>query len=63
VAHPRVGGQLDRRFFISLTEGIVIVVVIAAMRSLVLEKPLKVGSRSTRSTGHRHRPGRRRLGM
>ena len=36
----RVGGQLDRRFFISLAEGIIIVVVIAAVLITVLEKPL-----------------------
>src|SRR3954464_12885426 len=40
----RVAGQLDRRFFISLTEGIVVVVVIAAILITVLEKPLKVES-------------------
>ena len=40
----RVAGQLDRRFFISLTEGIVIVVVIAAILITVLEKPLKIES-------------------
>ena len=35
----RVSGQLDRRFFISLTEGIVIIVAIAAILITVLEKP------------------------
>src|SRR4249919_1207209 len=40
----RVAGQLDRRFFISLTEGIVVVVAIAAILITVLEKPLKVES-------------------
>ena len=40
----RVAGQLDRRFFISLTEGIVVVVAIAAILITVLEKPLKAES-------------------
>src|SRR6185369_3864047 len=40
----RVAGQLDRRFFISLTEGIVVVVAIAAIMITVLEKPFKVES-------------------
>src|SRR5687767_13111316 len=35
----RVGGQLDRRFFISLTEGIVIIVAVAAVLITILEKP------------------------
>ena len=35
----RVGGQLDRRFFISLTEGIIIIVAVAAILITVLEKP------------------------
>jgi len=40
----RVAGQLDRRFFISLTEGIVVVVAIAAIMITVLEKPFKAES-------------------
>ena len=36
----RVGGQLDRRFFISLAEGVLILVVIGAVLITVLEKPL-----------------------
>src|SRR6187200_3665617 len=40
----RVAGQLDRRFFISLTEGIVVVVAIAAILITVLEKPFKAES-------------------
>jgi len=40
----RVTGQLDRRFFIALTEGIVIVVAIAALLITVLEKPVTLES-------------------
>ena len=40
----RVTGQLDRRFFLSLTEGIVVVVAIAALLITVLEKPLTIES-------------------
>ena len=40
----RVGGQLDRRFFLSLIEGIVAVVLIAAILITFLEKPLRVES-------------------
>src|SRR6187200_3368511 len=40
----RVAGQLDRRFFISLSEGIVVVVAIAAILITVLEKPFKAES-------------------
>jgi voltage-gated potassium channel len=36
----RVGGQLDRRFFLSLTEGIVVFVAITAVAITLLEKPL-----------------------
>ena len=35
----RVGGQLDRRFFLTLAEGIVIFVAIAAVSITLLEKP------------------------
>ena len=35
----RVGGQLDRRFFLSLVEGIVVFVVITAVAITLLEKP------------------------
>ena len=35
----RVGGQLDRRFFISLGEGIIAIVAIAAVLITLLEKP------------------------
>ncbi len=40
----RVAGQLDRRFFISLTEGVLGVVLIAAVLITLLEKPLKAES-------------------
>jgi voltage-gated potassium channel len=40
----RVAGQLDRRFFIILTEGIVAFVAIAAILITVLEKPLTIES-------------------
>ncbi len=36
----RVGGQLDRRFFISLGEGILVIVAICALLITVLEKPM-----------------------
>ncbi len=35
----RVGGQLDRRFFLTLAEGIVVTVIIAAVIITLLEKP------------------------
>jgi hypothetical protein len=47
----RVSGQLDRRFFLSLAQGIVVLVAIAAVLITLLEKPLTFGSLSTRSTG------------
>src|SRR3954469_2538750 len=40
----RVAGQLDRRFFITLTEGILAFVAIAAVLITLLEKPLTVES-------------------
>ena len=40
----RVGGQLDRRFFISLGEGIIVFVAIAALAITILEKPLTLES-------------------
>ena len=40
----RVGGQLDRRFFLSLAEGIVVFVAIAAVFITLLEKPLDLES-------------------
>jgi voltage-gated potassium channel len=40
----RVGGQLDRRFFLSLTEGIVVFVAITAVAITLLEKPLTLES-------------------
>jgi voltage-gated potassium channel len=40
----RVSGQLDRRFFISLAEGIIIVVAIASLLITLLEKPLRFES-------------------
>ena len=40
----RVTGQLDRRFFLTLTEGIVAVVAIAALLITVLEKPVTLES-------------------
>ncbi|MFL5674915.1 MAG: potassium channel family protein [Chloroflexota bacterium] len=40
----RVTGQLDRRFFITLTEGILAFVAIAAVLITLLEKPLTVES-------------------
>jgi len=36
----RVGGQLDRRFFLSVVEGILVLVVIGTVLVTVLEKPL-----------------------
>ena len=47
----RVGGQLDRRFFITLVEGILAVVAIAAVLITLLEKKLSSNRSSTRSTG------------
>ena len=35
----RIGGQLDRRFFLALAEGIVATVIIAAIIITLLEKP------------------------
>ena len=40
----RVTGQLDRRFFLSLAEGILILVAIAAVLITLLEKPVTFGS-------------------
>ena len=40
----RVTGQLDRRFFLSLAEGILITVAIAAVLITLLEKSLTFGS-------------------
>ncbi len=40
----RLGGQLDRRFFLSLAEGIVVFVVIAAILVTALEKPWTIES-------------------
>ena len=40
----RVGGQLDRRFFLTLAEGILGFVVLAAILITLLEKPLTVES-------------------
>jgi voltage-gated potassium channel len=40
----RIGGQVDRRFFLSLVEGIVGVVLIAAILVTLLEKPWTIGS-------------------
>ena len=40
----RLGGQLDRRFFLSLAEGIVAFVAIAALLITLLEKPWTLGS-------------------
>ena len=40
----RVSGQLDRRFFITLTEGILAFVAIAAVLITVLEKPITLES-------------------
>jgi voltage-gated potassium channel len=40
----RVAGQLDRRFFLSLAEGILVVVLIGAVLITILEKPLNLGS-------------------
>ena len=40
VAHPgAIGGQLDRRFFLTLAEGIVGFVAIAAILITLVEKP------------------------
>ena len=39
----RVGGQLDRRFFLSLVEGILAVVAIGAVLITLIEKPLTIG--------------------
>src|SRR5687768_12084050 len=38
----RVGGQLERRFFLSLAQGILGVVVLAAILVTFIEKPLSV---------------------
>ena len=60
----RCRGQLDRRFFLSLLEGIVVMVAIAAVLITLLEKPLdvRVAVRFVQ-LGHRHgpRPGRLRV--
>jgi len=40
----RIGGQIDRRFFLSLIEGILAVVLIAAILVTLLEKPWTIGS-------------------
>ena len=40
----RIGGQLDRRFFLSLAEGILVIVAIGAVLITVLEKPLTIES-------------------
>jgi voltage-gated potassium channel len=40
----RVGGQLDKRFFLSLGEGIVVFVAITAVAITLLEKPWTLGS-------------------
>jgi len=40
----RVSGQLDRRFFVSLIEGILVIVAIAAVLITLIEKPLTLGS-------------------
>jgi len=40
----RIAGQLDRRFFIALTQGIIVIVAIGAVLITVLEKPLTVES-------------------
>ncbi|HEX5148583.1 MAG TPA: NAD-binding protein [Candidatus Limnocylindrales bacterium] len=40
----RVSGQLDKRFFLSLAEGIVVFVAITAVSITLLEKPWTIGS-------------------
>jgi voltage-gated potassium channel len=40
----RIGGQIDRRFFLSLIEGILAVVLIAAVLVTLLEKPWTIAS-------------------
>jgi voltage-gated potassium channel len=40
----RIGGQVDRRFFLSLIEGILAVVLIAAVLVTLLEKPWTIAS-------------------
>jgi len=40
----RIGGQLDRRFFLSLAEGIIAFVAIAAILITLFEKPWTLGS-------------------
>src|SRR5206468_3252695 len=40
----RVAGQLDKRFFLTLVEGIVVFVAIAAIAITMLEKPWKIES-------------------
>jgi len=40
----RIGGQIDRRFFLSLVEGILAVVLIAAIAVTLLEKPWTIAS-------------------
>jgi len=40
----RIGGQLDRRFFIALAEGILVIVAIGAVLITALEKPITVES-------------------
>ena len=40
----RIGGQLDRRFFLTLAEGIVAFVLIAAVLITLVEKPWTVES-------------------
>jgi voltage-gated potassium channel len=40
----RVGGQLDKRFFLTLAQGILVFVAIAAIAITMLEKPWKVES-------------------
>ena len=54
----RVGGQLDRRFFLSLAEGIVIFVAITAVPITLLEKPWTLESTfEFVQLGDRHGPG------
>ena len=40
----RIGGKVDRRFFLSITQGIVAIVVLAAILITVLEKPWTIDS-------------------
>jgi voltage-gated potassium channel len=40
----RVSSQLDRRFFVSLVEGILVIVAIAAVLITLIEKPITLGS-------------------